>query len=116
DQLDPAASEDELRAWSKDWLGTYQADGGVISTWQEMRTSPELAAFSRQVAGAVFTRLVGLLERRCFGGPEGAATTYPALLGRVPCSVATLRYMWPEAAVEAMVTIIRRGFRARADA
>ncbi|HEX6423362.1 MAG TPA: TetR/AcrR family transcriptional regulator [Acidimicrobiales bacterium] len=110
DQLDLGASEDGLRAWLKDWLTAYETDGGVISTWQEMWTSPELAAFSRQVAASVFTRLVRLLERRDFGDPVVDATTFLSLVERVPYSVHTLQYMSPEDAIESMVTVIRRGF------
>ncbi len=115
DQLDLRTSEDDLRAWLKDWLTAYEADGGVISTWQEMWTSPELAEFSRQVAASVFTRLVRLLERRDFGDPVVDATTFLSLVERVPYSVYTLQYMSPEDAVESMVTVIRRGFLALAD-
>ncbi|HEX6417546.1 MAG TPA: TetR/AcrR family transcriptional regulator [Acidimicrobiales bacterium] len=116
DQLEPGSSEDDLRAWLKDWFSTYEADGGVISTWQEMRTSPELAAFSRQVAASVFTRLVRLLEHRDFGDPVVDATTLLSLVERVPFSVYTLQYMSREDAIESMVTVIRRGFLALADA
>ena len=55
---------------SRDWFGAYEADGGVISTWQEMQTNEELAAFSTQVAASVFTRLVRILEGRDFGDPR----------------------------------------------
>ena len=115
DQLDLGTSEDDLRAWLKDWLNAYEADGGVISTWQEMWTSPELAEFSRKVAASVFTRLVRLLDRRDFGDPTVDATTFLSLVERVPYSVYTLQYMAPEDAVESMVTVIRRGFLALAD-
>lgn len=115
DQLDLGTSEDDLRAWLKDWLNAYEADGGVISTWQEMWTSPELAAFSRRVAASVFTRLVRLLDRRDFGDPTVDATTFLSLVERVPYSVYTMQYLSPEDAVESMVTVIRRGFLALPD-
>jgi len=106
------ADVDDLRAWLQDWFSTYEADGGVISTWQEMQTNEELAAFSQQVAASVFTRLVRLLEGRDFGNPEVDATTLLALIERVPYSVYTLRFTSEADAIESMVTTIRRGFLA----
>jgi AcrR family transcriptional regulator len=103
---------DELRAWLQDWFRTYEADGGVISTWQEMQTNEELAAFSQQVAASVFTLLVRLLEGRDFGNPEVDATTLLALIERVPYSVYTLKFTSEADAIESMVTTIRRGFLA----
>lgn len=105
-------SAGELRAWLDDWFSAYEADGGVISTWQEMQASAELSAFSRQVAASVFTRLVRLLERRDFGDPLVDATTFLALIERMPYCVYTLRFMSRGDAVESMLTVIRRGFLA----
>ncbi len=34
-----------------EWFDAYEADGGVISTWQDMRTSPELSDLLQQVGG-----------------------------------------------------------------
>jgi AcrR family transcriptional regulator len=112
DRLDLAAEPDDLRAWLRDWLAAYRADGGVISTWQEMQTSEELAAFSRRVAASVFTRLVRLLERRDFGNAMVDATTLLALVERVPYSVYTLGFTREDEAVENMLVAIRRGFLA----
>jgi len=112
-QLD--APPDDLRAWLHDWLAAYRADGGVISTWQEMQTNEELAAFSQQVAASVFTRLVRMLERRDFGNAIVDATTLLALIERVPYSVYTLQFTSEDDAVESMVTAIRRGFLALPD-
>ena len=92
DRLRLDADVDDLRAWLQDWFRTYEADGGVISTWQEMQTNEELAAFSRQVAASVFTRLVRILEGRDFGNPEVDATMLLALIERVPYSVYTLQF------------------------
>lgn len=103
---------DELRAWTQDWFGTYEADGGIISTWQEMQTNLGLAEFSKQVAASVFTRLVRILERRGFGDPDVDATMLMALVERLPYSVFTLGFASEDDAIEAMVTIIRRGFLA----
>ncbi len=96
-------------------MTAYRADGGVISTWQEMQTNEELAAFSQRVAGSVFTRLVRMLERRDFGDPIVDATTLLALIERVPYSVYTLQFTSEADAVESMVTAIRRGFLALRD-
>lgn len=115
DRLDLEAEPDELRAWLRDWLAAYQADGGVISTWQEMQANEELAAFSKQIAAAVFTRLVRKLRRRDFGNAVVDATALLALIERVPYNVYTLRYTTEDDAVENMTTAIRRGFLALAD-
>ncbi len=112
DRLRLDAPPDELRAWLGEWFDAYQADGGIISTWQEMRASPELAAFSQQVGASVFTRLEKELDRRDFGQPLMAASTLLALVERGPYSVYTLGYLTRDQAIEAMVTIIRRGFLA----
>lgn len=106
---------DELRAWLRTWLSAYKADGGVISTWQEMENTPELAAFSQGVAASVFTRLVGMLDQRDFGTAVVDATILLALIERVPYSVYTLRFTTEDDAVENMLTTIRRGMLALAD-
>ena len=80
-----------------------------------MQTNEELAAFSQQVAASVFTRLVRILEDRDFGDPDVDAITLLALIERVPYSVYTLRFTTEADAIEAMITIIRRGFLALDD-
>ena len=112
DRLPLAASEAELRAWMGEWFAAYEGDGGVISTWQEMRASPELAVFSQQVAASVFTRLERLLGQRDFGDPQIDAATLLALIERGPYSVHTLGFMRTAGAIDAMTTIIRRGYLA----
>ncbi|HLM64592.1 MAG TPA: TetR/AcrR family transcriptional regulator [Acidimicrobiales bacterium] len=112
DGLDLDARPDGLRTWLRAWLDAYKADGGVISTWQEMRTNEELYAFSQRVAASVFTRLVRLLERRDFGNAVVDATTLLSLIERVPYSVFTLRFTTEDDAVENMHVAIRRGFLA----
>jgi AcrR family transcriptional regulator len=112
DRLRLDADEADLRAWLQEWFRTYEADGGVISTWQEMQTNDELAAFSQRVAASVFTRLVRILEARDFGDPEVDATTLLALIERVPYSVYTLGFTSETDAIDSMVTTIRRGFLA----
>ena len=113
DRADLAARPAELRAWLRDWLHAYRDTGGVISTWPEMRTSDELRAFARRMSGAVFTRLVGLLEPRDFGNAVVDATALLALVERVPYSVYALGFTTEDDAVENMVLTIRRGFLAR---
>ena len=115
DRFDLDAEPDELRAWLRDWFGAYASDGGVISTWQEMQTNEQLAAFSTQVAASVFTRLVRIMEGRDFGDPVVAAVTLLALIERVPYSVYTLGFLAETDAIESMVTVIRRGYLALAD-
>jgi AcrR family transcriptional regulator len=112
DHLRIDGDAEELRAWLREWFRSYEANGGVISTWQEMQTNDELAAFSGQVAASVFTRLVRILEGRDFGNPDVDATTFLALIERVPYSVHTLHFMSEDGAIESMVTTIRRGFLA----
>jgi AcrR family transcriptional regulator len=115
DELHLDAAPDDLRAWLRHWLAAYRADGGVISTWQEMRTNQELFAFSQRVAASVFTRLVRMLQQRNFGDPEVDATTLLALIERVPYSVYTLQFTTEDDAVENMLVTIRRGFLALSD-
>ena len=103
----------ELRRWLDDYFASYERDGGVISTWQEMQTNEELAAFSKQVAASVFTRLVRILEQRDFGDPTVDAVTLLALIERVPYSVYTLQFHTPDEGIEAMIAILRRGFLGR---
>lgn len=112
DRLRLDAAEPELRAWLVDWFDAYEADGGVISTWQEMQTSQELATFSKQVAASVFNRLLRMLQQRDFGDPLVDATTLLALIERVPYSVYTLQFTSRDDAIESMVTMLRRGFLA----
>lgn len=113
DRADLAAPPAELRAWLRDWLHAYRDTGGVISAWPEMRASDELGTFARRMAGAVFTRLVGLLEPRDFGNPVVDATALLSLVERVPYSVYALGFTTEDDAVENMVLTVRRGFLAR---
>jgi AcrR family transcriptional regulator len=115
DELRLDAGPDDLRAWLRRWLAAYRADGGVISTWQEMRTNEELVAFSQRVAASVLTRLVRILERREFGDPAVDATVLLALIERVPYGVYTVRFTPEEHALETMFVAIRRGFAALPD-
>jgi AcrR family transcriptional regulator len=110
DRLDLDASADELRGWLRDWFDAYEADGGVISTWQDMRFSPELVAFSQQIAASVFSRLEKLLDQRDFGHPQIASTMLLALLERGPYRVFVLGFSTTAGEIEATLTIIRRGF------
>lgn len=115
DELRPDGDVDELRAWLREWFTTYESNGGVISTWQEMQTNEELATFSMQVAASVLTRLVRVLEGRPFGNPTVDAITLLALIERLPYSVYTLQFTSQDDAIETMITIIRRGFLALRD-
>jgi AcrR family transcriptional regulator len=110
ERLDLDAPEEELRRWLDEWFTAYEADGGVISTWQDMQTSPELRAFSEQVAASVFTRLEKLLDQRDFGHPQVAASMLLALLERAPYRVHTLGFSTRADEIDATATIVRRGF------
>jgi AcrR family transcriptional regulator len=114
DMLDrfPSAEEaDALRAWTEEWFTTYEGNGGVISVWQEMLVGePALADFSLQVAVAVIGRLGRILEPRGFGDPSIDALALLALTERMPYGVFTLRFSERDEAIDAMVTMIRRGF------
>jgi len=102
----------DLRRWLHDWFSAYQSNGGVISTWQEMRTDAALATFSQQVAASVIARLVQILGRRDFGDPDVDAIVFLALIERIPYSVYTLQFTDRDDAIDAMTAIIRRGFLA----
>lgn len=110
DRFDLDADAAAMRVWLDDWFGTYEADGGVISVWQDMQSSPELAAFSQQVAASAFTRLEKALDERDFGHPQVAASMLLALLERAPYRVYTLGFSTRANEVDASLTIIRRGF------
>src|SRR5918996_637624 len=96
-----------LRQWLRAWFATYAGHGGVISTWQEMQTDAELSRLSRQVAASVLTRLARALATRDFGDP---------VVDRLPYSAYTLGFTTEAGAVEAMLTIVRRGLFGLPDA
>jgi len=108
--LDLDASASELRKWLEEWFAAYEADGGVISTWQDMRTSSELVAFSQQVAASVFSRLEKLLDQRDFGHPQVGSAMLLALLERAPYRVFVLGFSTTAGEIDSTLTIIRRGF------
>lgn len=115
DRLPLDSTPTELRAWLDTWFTAYEADGGVISTWQEMRVTPDLARFSQEVGAAVFTRLERLLAKRDFGHPQLDAATFLALIERGPYNVLTLDFTGREETIDAMVTVMRRGYLAIED-
>jgi AcrR family transcriptional regulator len=111
DALPLDGSEPELRAWLDDWFASYERHGGVISTWQEMHTSDaELRSFGQHVAARVTNRLMAMLEARGFGDSLVDSIALLAVVERVPYGVLTLRFTTRGEAIDAMVTIIRRGF------
>jgi AcrR family transcriptional regulator len=111
DEFPADADTDALHAWLADWFATYESNGGVISTWQEMHSAdPALIDFSQQVAAAVIARLVAVLDQRLFGDSQVEALALLALIERTPYSVYTLGFTQQAQAIDAMVTIIRRGF------
>ena len=111
DRFPVEAGHEAMRAWTEEWFGTYESNGGVISVWQEMQAAePTLASFSLDVAFAVIGRLGRVLESRGFGDPAVDALAFLALVERMPYGVFTLRFSERDEAVDAMVTMIRRGF------
>jgi hypothetical protein len=113
DDLRLDGSEAELRSWLDAWLTTYESNGGIISTWQEMHDAEaDLRGFGQRVAATVLSRLMAMLDERGFGDPLIDALALLALIERLPYSVYTLRFTKREEAIDAMVTILRRGFLA----
>ena len=105
------APEPELRRWLQEWFATYESNGGVISTWQEMQMAgAELVSFGQEVAATVLARLMAMLDQRGFGDPLVDAVALLAVIERIPYGVYTLRFTKRGDAIDAMVTIIRRGF------
>jgi AcrR family transcriptional regulator len=101
---------DELRTWLDEWFDSYQANGGVITTWQEMQEAgSELVEFSQQVAATIVTGLVAMLDTRGYGDSLVDALILLALLERLPYRAFTLGYTTRNAAIDATVTIVRRG-------
>ncbi len=96
DRMRIDGTADDVRTWASDWMRTYEADGGIISTWREMRTNVDLTIFSQKVAASLFTRLVRVLER-------------------LPNTVYTLGLTSEADGVEIMTTILRRGYGVLAD-
>ena len=104
------APDDELRRWLDEWLTTYESNGGIISTWQEMQNGEaDLHGFGQRVAATVLSRLMAMLDERGFGDPLVDALALLALIERIPYSVYTLRFTKRDEAIDAMVAILRRG-------
>jgi AcrR family transcriptional regulator len=113
DDLRLDAPEPELRAWLDAWLATYESNGGIISTWQEMQDAEaDLHGFGQRVAATVLARLMAMLDERGFGDPLVDALALLALIERLPYSVYTLRFTNRDEAIDAMVAVLRRGFLA----
>jgi AcrR family transcriptional regulator len=106
-----------LREWLEEWFDSYRSNGGVITVWQEMqKAGSELMEFSQQVAGSIVGGLVTMLEGRGFGDALVDALILLALIERLPYRAFTLGFTSRDAAIEATVTIVRRGLLAKADA
>ena len=104
-----------LHQWFEDWFSTYDSNGGVISTWQEMQgADPELVSFSQKVGASVIAQLTDVLDERDFGDASVDSLALLALIERLPYSVFTLRFTEQADAIDAMVTIFQRGFMGRA--
>jgi AcrR family transcriptional regulator len=102
-----------LHDWLDEWFATYQSNGGIISTWQEMHASdPVLVRFSQEIAASVVARLMEILDARGFGDALVDALVLLAVVERLPYQVFTLRFTKRADAIDAMVTIVRRGLLA----
>jgi AcrR family transcriptional regulator len=115
----PADGEtDKLSAWLDEWFTTYQSNGGVISTWQEMSflASPDVVSFSQTVAATVVARLVELMEERGFGDALVDALFLLAVVERMPYNVFTLRFASRAAATDATIAMVQRGLLGQATA
>ncbi|MEZ5179825.1 MAG: hypothetical protein R2746_16525 [Acidimicrobiales bacterium] len=109
EQLDLDGSADDLHAWLEDWFDAYEADGGVISTWQDMQTSPgcgrSRCRWRRRCSPAREAARPARL-RPPPGGHRHAAG--PARAGAVTAH--TLGFSTRAGEIDATATIIRRGF------
>jgi AcrR family transcriptional regulator len=115
DRLDPDLDEAAVRSWLGEWFSAYESDGGIISIWQERPANPDLTAYSGQVSAAIYARLVQLLQRRDFGDPAVDATTFLALLERLPHTVFTLGFLSTDEGIDTALVAIRRGLLALAE-
>jgi AcrR family transcriptional regulator len=115
DRFPTNGETDKLGAWLDEWFTTYQSNGGVISTWQEMQflSSPDVVSFSQGVAAMVVARLVALMEERGFGDALVDALFLLAVVERMPYNVFTLRFATRADAVSATVTMVQRGLLGR---
>jgi AcrR family transcriptional regulator len=115
DRFPVSGETDKLTAWLEEWFATYQSNGGVISTWQEMQflSSPDVVSFSQGVAATVIARLVALMEERGFGDALVDALFLLAVVERMPYNVFTLRFAGRSAATTATVTMVQRGILGR---
>jgi AcrR family transcriptional regulator len=104
---DPAA----LRAWLGEWFRAYAGHGGIIALWRETQLpDPALAEVTRRVADVALGRLLEALGERAVGDPLVNAMAFLGLIETVPHHVHAFCYFGEEAAVDALVAIIRRGF------
>jgi AcrR family transcriptional regulator len=110
------ASEADLQTWLRGWFDSYEENGGVISTWQEIKyDDSDLAAFSLDIAVAVFDRLRRIVSWRGFGDSTVGALFLLAVVERVPYSSQALSYVDRDDAIRAAATFIRRGILGAAD-
>ena len=80
--------------WLDEWFATYESNGGVISTWQEMQTSDADLVELRPAGGGHGD---GAADGACstsagFGDPLVDALALLAVVERLPYSVYTLRF------------------------
>ncbi len=104
------ADQAALHDWLTEWFASYASNGGVITVWQEMQEAGEdLVAFSQHVAAVIVAELVALLDGRDFGDPLVDALILLALIERLPYHSLILGFTPRGAAIDAGVTVVRRG-------
>lgn len=103
-------TETAIQEWVRTWFRSYEANGGIISAWQELdHDDPALDQFSIEVALVVFDRLTRIVHRRGFGDPTVDALLLLSVIERIPYSVLAIDLLDREDAIEASALIILRG-------
>lgn len=107
---------DSVRHWLVSWFASYRANGGIISTWQELQSADhDMVDLSDEVAKGAVQRLARALRPRPFGDPLVDALAVVATLERMPYSTFTLGFIAESDAIDAMTTVIHRGILGRSD-
>jgi AcrR family transcriptional regulator len=100
-----------LRSWLGEWFDVYAQHGSIIALWREMEFSdPVVEELTRRVADVALGRLFAVLAERSDGDPLVGAMAFLGLIETIPHHVLAFGYFNQEAATEALVAIIRRGF------
>lgn len=104
---DPAT----LTSWLDGWFDLYARHGAIIALWREAQfTDAALTELTRTVADAALGRLLTVMGERGVGDALVNAICFLGLIETVPHHVEAFGYFNREAAIAALVAIIRRGF------